>query len=69
VWDPQHPAADTEERGGELGEVTFTEHLELQLSTKPKLEDENHDGAGACTLCVCACRNPGQNHGDGTCGC
>ncbi|KAK4832392.1 hypothetical protein QYF61_022247 [Mycteria americana] len=37
---------------GALEEDTFTQCLELLLSTKPKLEDQDHDPDGACTPCV-----------------
>lgn len=57
---PTAPCSWADERG-ELEETAFAQHLELLLSTKPKLEDQNHSPAGACMPCMCAHRTPGQN--------
>ena len=57
---PTAPCSRADGRGV-LEEAAFAERPELLLSTKPKLEDQDHDPAGACTPCVYARRSPGQN--------
>lgn len=41
-----------------LEEAVFAQSLELLLSNKPKLKEQDPDPSGACSPCVCACRSP-----------